>query len=56
MAGACVLMQRADVVDGMVAVAGQEKVWPVDPVVGPGQFVFMAVAQPPGTQIEALLG
>jgi len=47
------LVQRADLLYGLVAVTGQQEVGPIDPCVRPPQFVLVAAKQPRRTEIEA---
>ncbi len=55
-AGVCVLAQGTDMPEGMLAVAGQQEVWPVDPVVRPAQLVFVTATKPLGAQVETVVG
>lgn len=55
-AGLCLFVERPDVPDGLVVVAGQEEIGPVDPRARPGKCGVVSVAQATGSQIEAEVG
>ena len=51
-AGPRVAVQRADVPDGLLPVAGQQEVGPFDPHVRPVQLDLMTAAKTVGTQVD----
>jgi hypothetical protein len=56
LAGACLLVQFADLLDGMLGVAGQPEIRPVKPLMRPDQLVLMLGTQTPGAQVQATVG
>lgn len=54
--GLCLVVQYADVPDGVISIAGQQEVGPLDPHARPGQLTFMTSAKTVRAQVEAEVG